>query len=132
MGKIELTEELNRIEEIKRRGDNLYEQLSSLIDKYINDILDAYHSLEANGTSNAAPYESFGEIVNHYNIKIENERKQFINIVENMEMAKKEVDTGFARLSERESEIREELDRIELEEARLREKDRLPVATLKV
>ncbi len=132
MGKIELTEELNRIEEIKRRGDNLYEQLSSLINKYINDISEAYNSLKANSASNAAPYESFGEIVNHYNIKIENERKQFINIVENMEMAKKEVDTGFARLSERESEIREELDRIELEEARLREKDRLPVVTLKV
>ena len=132
MGKIELTEELNRIEEIKRRGDNLYEQLSSLNYKYINDISEAYHSLEANGTSNAVLYESCGEIVNHYNSVIENERKRFINIVENMEMAKKEVDTGFARLSERESEIREELDRIELEEARLREKDRLPVATLKV
>ena len=132
MGKIELTEELNRIEEIKRRGDNLYEQLSSLNDKYINYISEAYHSLEANGTSNAVLYESCGEIVNHYNSVIENERKRYEKIVENMKTARKETNTAIARLSERESEIREELERIELEEARLRGKDRLPVATLKV
>ena len=132
MGKLELTEELNRIEEIKRRGKDLYEELSSLNDKYIDDILNAYHSLEANGTSNAVPYESCGEIVNHYNSVIENERKRYEKIVENMKTARKETDTAIARLSEREREIREELDRIEAEEAALRKKGCLPVGVFKV
>ncbi len=130
MGKSELTDELNRIEEVKRRSDDLLTKLSS-INNYDDYILNAYHSLEADGASNAVSYESCGEIVNHFKSAIRNQEDKYTDIEAKMKDARNRIKLRFERLSDRESEIREELDRIEAEEAMLRKKYYLPVDELK-
>ena len=131
MGKPELTEELNRIEEAKKRINDLLNDLS-FFNTCDNDILSAYYSLMATGTSNAVSYDSCGEIVDYYNSIIKGEEDRYLEAIEEMKDAKGKIDLGIEKLSEREREIREELDRIEAEEAALRKKGCLPVGVFKV